>query len=112
MTEPLVIDIYYGDQVQDFARTKAFGIVGVIHKASEATGFSNKLYETHGPFLSGGCESTESRPLPAPPSKKTAAREHQARKPRASDRTRNAGRTARDVYVIACQILLIKRKRL
>jgi lysozyme len=44
--KPLVIDIYYGDQVQDFARTKAFGIVGVIHKASEATGFSDKLYET------------------------------------------------------------------
>ena len=42
--KPLVIDIYYGDQVQDFARTKAFGIVGVIHKASEATGFTDKLY--------------------------------------------------------------------
>jgi len=43
-SKPLVIDIYYGDQVQDFARTKAFGIVGVIHKASEATGFVDKLY--------------------------------------------------------------------
>jgi lysozyme len=43
-SKPLVIDIYYGDQVQDFARTKAFGIVGVIHKASEGTGFSDKLY--------------------------------------------------------------------
>jgi GH25 family lysozyme M1 (1,4-beta-N-acetylmuramidase) len=42
--KPLVIDIYYGDQVQDLALTKAFGIVGVIHKASEATGFSDKLY--------------------------------------------------------------------
>jgi lysozyme len=42
--KPLVIDIYYGDQVQDFAQTKAFGILGVIHKASEATGFSDKLY--------------------------------------------------------------------
>ena len=42
--KPLVIDIYYGDQVQDFARTKAFGILGVIHKASEATGFTDKLY--------------------------------------------------------------------
>jgi hypothetical protein len=38
-SKPLVIDIYYGDQVQDFAPTKAFGIVGVIHKASEGTGF-------------------------------------------------------------------------
>jgi GH25 family lysozyme M1 (1,4-beta-N-acetylmuramidase) len=44
-SKPLVIDIYYGDQVQDFALTKAFGIVGVIHKASEATGFADKLYE-------------------------------------------------------------------
>jgi len=42
--KPLVIDIYYGDEVQDFALTKAFGIVGVIHKASEATGFVDKLY--------------------------------------------------------------------
>jgi GH25 family lysozyme M1 (1,4-beta-N-acetylmuramidase) len=42
--KPLVIDIYYGDEVQDFARTKAFGILGVIHKASEATGFTDKLY--------------------------------------------------------------------
>ena len=42
--KPIVIDIYYGDQVQDFALTKAFGIVGVIHKASEATGFTDKLY--------------------------------------------------------------------
>jgi len=32
-SEPLVIDINYGDEVQDFARTKAFGIAGVIHKA-------------------------------------------------------------------------------
>lgn len=43
-SKPLVIDIYYGDQVQDLAQTKAFGIVGVIHKASEATGFTDKLY--------------------------------------------------------------------
>ena len=44
-SKPLVIDIYYGDQVQDFARAKAFGILGVIHKASEGTGFIDKLYE-------------------------------------------------------------------
>jgi GH25 family lysozyme M1 (1,4-beta-N-acetylmuramidase) len=42
--KPCVIDIYYGDQVQDFAASKAFGIVGVIHKASEAVGFTDKLY--------------------------------------------------------------------
>jgi GH25 family lysozyme M1 (1,4-beta-N-acetylmuramidase) len=41
---PVVIDIYYGDQVQVFAQTKAFSILGVIHKASEATGFTDKLY--------------------------------------------------------------------
>jgi lysozyme len=45
-SKPLVIDIYYGDEVQDFARTKAFGILGVIHKASEGTGFTDKLYGT------------------------------------------------------------------
>src|SRR5258708_23667438 len=44
VNKPLVIDIYYGDQVLDLAETKAFGIVGVIHKASEATGFTDKLY--------------------------------------------------------------------
>jgi lysozyme len=44
VNKPLVIDIYYGDEVQDFAATKAFGVVGVIHKASEATGFVDKLY--------------------------------------------------------------------
>jgi GH25 family lysozyme M1 (1,4-beta-N-acetylmuramidase) len=42
--KPLVIDIYYGDQVEDLGAAKAFGIVGVIHKASEATGFTDRLY--------------------------------------------------------------------
>ena len=42
--KPVVIDIYYGDQVQDFAQTKAFGILGVIHKATESTNFTDKLY--------------------------------------------------------------------
>jgi GH25 family lysozyme M1 (1,4-beta-N-acetylmuramidase) len=42
--KPLVIDIYSGDQVQDFARTKAFGILGVIHKATEGATFTDKLY--------------------------------------------------------------------
>ena len=36
-SKPLVIDIYYGDPVQDFDAVKAFGIVGVIHKATEGT---------------------------------------------------------------------------
>jgi hypothetical protein len=42
--KPIVIDIYRGDPVEDFALIKAFGIGGVIHKASEATGFADKLY--------------------------------------------------------------------
>jgi lysozyme len=33
--QPLVIDIYHGDPVLDFAKVKAAGIVGVIHKASQ-----------------------------------------------------------------------------
>jgi hypothetical protein len=45
-TKPIVIDIYYGDEVRDFALTKAFGIRGVIHKASEGVGFADKLYAT------------------------------------------------------------------
>ncbi len=44
VNKPLVIDIYYGDEVQDFAATKAFGVLGVIHKASEGTGFADRLY--------------------------------------------------------------------
>ena len=43
-SKPVVIDIYYGDEVKDFALTKAFGIRGVIHKASEGVGFVDKLY--------------------------------------------------------------------
>jgi GH25 family lysozyme M1 (1,4-beta-N-acetylmuramidase) len=43
-SKPLVIDIYYGDQVQDFAATRAAGILGVIHKASEGVAFADRLY--------------------------------------------------------------------
>lgn len=42
--KPLVIDIYYGDPVLDFDAVKAFGIVGVIHKATEGTAFNDRLY--------------------------------------------------------------------
>jgi lysozyme len=35
MNKPLVIDIYHEDQVDDFQAVKDFGIVGVIHKASQ-----------------------------------------------------------------------------
>ena len=41
---PLVIDIYHGDPVVDAAAVKAFGIVGVIHKASEGTQVADPLY--------------------------------------------------------------------
>jgi GH25 family lysozyme M1 (1,4-beta-N-acetylmuramidase) len=43
-TKQLVIDIYYGDQVTDFAAVKSAGVVGVIHKASEGVAFADKLY--------------------------------------------------------------------
>ena len=42
--QPLVIDIYHGDPVQDFARVKAAGIVGVIHKASQGGAVVDQSY--------------------------------------------------------------------
>jgi GH25 family lysozyme M1 (1,4-beta-N-acetylmuramidase) len=44
VNKPVVIDIYHGDPVEDFEAVKAFGIVGVIHKASEGTAVTDKLY--------------------------------------------------------------------
>ncbi|MGP0093065.1 MAG: glycoside hydrolase family 25 protein [Xanthobacteraceae bacterium] len=46
--KPLVIDIYHGDVVNDFARAKAYGIVGVIHKASQgqSLGGVDRAYAT------------------------------------------------------------------
>src|ERR1700681_2786420 len=41
---PLVIDIYHGDVVVDFARTKASGIIGCIHKSSQGTGLVDRAY--------------------------------------------------------------------
>ena len=41
--QPLVIDIYHGDPVQDFAKTKAFGILGVIHKATQGGAVGNTV---------------------------------------------------------------------
>ena len=46
MNKPLVIDIYHGDPVVDFQAVKDFGILGVIHKATESTGSSDPLYNT------------------------------------------------------------------
>jgi lysozyme len=45
MNKPIVIDIYHGDPVEDFQAVKDFGIVGVIHKATEGTGGSDPLYD-------------------------------------------------------------------
>jgi hypothetical protein len=42
--QPLVIDIYHGDAVQDFARVKAAGIIGVIHKASQGGAVVDRAY--------------------------------------------------------------------
>jgi lysozyme len=44
--KPIVIDIYHGDVVVDFAKVKAAGIVGVIHKASQGTGMVDQSYAT------------------------------------------------------------------
>jgi lysozyme len=41
---PKVIDIYHGDAVSDFAKAYAFGIRGVIHKATQGVGMTDKLY--------------------------------------------------------------------
>ena len=42
--KPIVIDIYHGDPVEDFQAAKDFGIVGVIHKATEGTAISDIAY--------------------------------------------------------------------
>jgi lysozyme len=44
VSQPLVIDIYHGDNVIDFAKVKAAGIIGVIHKASQGTGIVDLAY--------------------------------------------------------------------
>ncbi len=41
---PKVIDIYHGDTVTDFAMARAFGIRGVIHKATQGTRIADPLY--------------------------------------------------------------------
>ena len=43
---PIVIDIYHGNVVNDFAALKAAGIVGVIHKASQGANIADPLYAT------------------------------------------------------------------
>ncbi len=41
---PLVIDIYHGNVVRDFAALKAAGILGVIHKCTQGTRYADPLY--------------------------------------------------------------------
>jgi lysozyme len=41
---PLVVDLSHHNDVADFNAVKAAGIAGIIHKATEGVGFTNKLY--------------------------------------------------------------------
>lgn len=43
---PVVIDVYHGDPVVDFSLTKAAGIVGVIHKATQGGSIVDQGYST------------------------------------------------------------------
>ena len=45
MPQPMVIDISHWNPVEDLAKTKAAGIVGVIHKATEGTGYADDEYD-------------------------------------------------------------------
>jgi GH25 family lysozyme M1 (1,4-beta-N-acetylmuramidase) len=41
---PKVIDIFHGDNVTDFSKARAFGIRGVIHKATEGGAIVDRAY--------------------------------------------------------------------
>jgi len=41
---PLVVDLSHHNDVTDFSAVKAAGIAGIIHKATEGVGFTDKLY--------------------------------------------------------------------
>ena len=41
---PLVVDLSHHNDVADFGEVKAAGYAGIIHKATEATGFADKMY--------------------------------------------------------------------
>ena len=41
---PLVVDLSHHNDVADFGKVKAAGIAGIIHKATEATGFVDNMY--------------------------------------------------------------------
>ena len=42
--QPLVVDLYHGNVVYDFAQVKAAGVVGVIHKASQGSSMVDGAY--------------------------------------------------------------------
>jgi lysozyme len=42
--KPVVVDIYRGDKVEDFAAMKAVGILGVIHKASQGKNYQDDCF--------------------------------------------------------------------
>lgn len=41
---PKVVDLYHGDRVTDFAQAYAFGIRGIVHKASQGTDIADPVY--------------------------------------------------------------------
>ena len=41
---PKVVDLYHGDGVTDFAAAYAFGIRGIIHKATQGTDIADPAY--------------------------------------------------------------------
>jgi GH25 family lysozyme M1 (1,4-beta-N-acetylmuramidase) len=41
---PLVVDLSHHNEVADFGKVKAAGIAAIIHKATEAIGFADKMY--------------------------------------------------------------------
>ena len=41
---PLVVDLSHHNDVADFGKVKAAGYAGIIHKATEAIGFVDKMY--------------------------------------------------------------------
>ena len=42
--KPLVVDLSHHNEVADFGNVKAAGIARIIHKATEAIGFVDKMY--------------------------------------------------------------------
>jgi lysozyme len=42
--KPMVVDMFSGEHVEDFAEAYAFGIRGIIHKATEGRSFSDATY--------------------------------------------------------------------